>query len=236
MTYPTVREELIDDRTEQAVNRMRRVIELGRNIRERKTISLKVPLRTFVILHHDKQYLADLESLKTYIIDELNIRDVVLTSDEAKFDVEYRAQADWPVLGKKLRKDIAKVKKGLPLLTSDEVQDYLKTGKISVDGIELVEGDLTVIRGVSENAVSKGQEVNTDQDVLVIMYTSVDEDLKSEANAREFINRVQRYRKKLGLQATDEVQVEVEVTKDTIGLTECLKSTLRPSRRLLDAL
>lgn len=223
LTYPTVREELIDDRTEQAVNRMRRVIELGRNIRERKTISLKVPLRTFVILHHDKQYLADLESLKTYIIDELNIRDVVLTSDEAKFDVEYRAQADWPVLGKKLRKDIAKVKKGLPLLTSDEVQDYLKTGKISVDGIELVEGDLTVIRGVSENAVSKGQEVNTDQDVLVIMYTSVDEDLKSEANAREFINRVQRYRKKLGLQATDEVQVEVEVTKDTIGLTECLK-------------
>lgn len=90
---------------------MRRVIELGRNIRERKTISLKVPLRTFIVIHHDKQYLSDLESLKSYIIDELNIRDLVLTSDEAKFDVEYRAQADWPVLGKKLRKDIAKVKR-----------------------------------------------------------------------------------------------------------------------------
>lgn len=223
LTYPVVRKELIDDKTELAVNRMRRVIELGRNIRERKTISLKVPLRTFVVIHHDKQYLQDLESLKSYIIDELNIRDVILTSDEEKFDVEYRAQADWPVLGKKLRKDIAKVKKALPALTSDEVQGYLKNNKIVVDGIELVEGDLTVIRGVSDKAVQKGQEVNTDQDVLVIMDTAIDEDLKSEANAREFINRVQRYRKKLGLQATDEVQVEVDISKDTCGLSECLK-------------
>lgn len=82
---------------------------------------------------------------------------------------------------------------------------------------------MTVIRGVSDSAVEKGREVNTDQDVLVIMDIIVDDDLKSEANAREFINRVQRYRKKLGLQATDEVQVEVEITKDTIGLADCLK-------------
>lgn len=224
LAYPVVRKELIDDKTELAVNRMRRVIELGRNIRERKTISLKVPLRTFVIIHHDKEYLRDLESLKSYIIDELNIRDVILTSEEEKFDVEYRAQADWPVLGKKLRKDINKVKKALPSLTSEQVQGYLKTQKINIDGIELVEGDLTVIRGISESAVEKGKEVNTDQDVLVIMDITVDESLKSEANAREFINRVQRYRKKLGLQATDEVQVEIDITKDTIGLAECLKT------------
>lgn len=223
LEYPSVRKELIDDKTETAVNRMRKVIELGRNIRERKTISLKIPLRTFVIIHHDPEYLADLESLKQYIIDELNIRDLILTSDEEKFGVEYKVQADWPVLGKKLRKDIVKVKNALPSVTSDEVKVFLESKKITVGGIDLVEGDLTVIRGLGDSAVSQGQEVNTDQDVLVIMDITIDEELQSEANAREFINRVQRYRKKLGLQATDEVQVEIDITKDPIGLDECLQ-------------
>ncbi|KAF5092991.1 hypothetical protein D0Z00_004297 [Geotrichum galactomycetum] len=222
LDYPVVRQELIDDKTELAVNRMRKVIELGRNIRERKTIGLKVPLKTFIVIHHDKDFLADIESLKQYITDELNVRDLILTSDETKYGVEYRAQADWSVLGRKLRKDIGKVKKALPLLTSEQVQGYMTDKKITVDGIELVEGDLTVVRGLSESAISGGQDFNTDQTTVVILDTQIYEDLKTEANAREFVNRVQRYRKKLGLQPTDDVQVEFEVINDTINLSECL--------------
>jgi isoleucyl-tRNA synthetase len=222
LDYPVVREELIDDKTELAVNRMRKVIELGRNIRERKTIGLKVPLKTFIVIHHDKDFLADIESLKQYVTDELNVRDLILTSDETRYGVEYRAQADWSVLGRKLRKDIGKVKKALPLLTSEQVQGYMTDKKITVDGIELVEGDLTVVRGLSESAISGGQEFNTDQTTVVILDTHIYEDLKTEANAREFVNRVQRYRKKLGLQPTDDVQVEFEVINDTINLSECL--------------
>ncbi|KAF5094049.1 hypothetical protein D0Z03_002211 [Geotrichum reessii] len=222
LDYPVVRDELIDDKTELAVNRMQKVIELGRNIRERKTIGLKIPLKTFIIIHHDKDFLADVESLKQYIIDELNVRDLILTSDESKYGVQYYAQADWSVLGRKLRKDIGKVKKGLPLLTSEQVQGYMVDKKITVDGIELVEGDLTVVRGLSESAVSGGQEFNTDQNIIVILDTQIYEDLKTEANAREFVNRVQRYRKKLGLQPTDDVQVEFEVIKDPINLSDCL--------------
>lgn len=222
LDYPVVRDELIDDKTELAVNRMQKVIELGRNIRERKTIGLKIPLKTFIIIHHDKEFLADVESLKQYITDELNVRDLILTSDESKYGVQYYAQADWSVLGRKLRKDIGKVKKALPLLTSEQVQGYMVDKKITVDGIELVEGDLTVVRGLSESAVSGGQEFNTDQNIIVILDTQIYEDLKTEANVREFVNRVQRYRKKLGLQPTDDVQVEFEVVKDPINLSDCL--------------
>lgn len=222
LDYPVVREELKDDKTETAVGRMQKVIELGRNIRERKTIGLKIPLKSLIVIHHDKDYLADIDSLKQYIIDELNIRDLILTSDEAAYGVEYRAQADWSVLGRKLRGDIVKVKKALPLLTSEQVQGYMSDKTITIDGITLVDGDLTVVRGLSASAMEGGQEFNTDQNVLVIMDTHIYEDLKTEANAREFVNRVQRYRKKLGLQPTDDVQVEIDVVKDPIGLTECL--------------
>lgn len=214
LEYPERRDELRDDETERSVNRMRRVIELGRTIREKQTISLKTPLKELIVLHHDPAYLKDIESLRTYIIDELNVRELVLTSDEEKYGVEYLAQADWPVLGKKLKKDIVRVKKALPLLTSEQVKAYVEHRTINVDGIELVEGDLTVIRGLSSTEDS-GKQVNSDQDVLIILDTHIYDELKTEGTAREFINRVQRFRKKVGLKATDEVQVEYQIVKES---------------------
>jgi isoleucyl-tRNA synthetase len=225
LNYPKVRKQLLDERIEQAVGRMQRVIELARNIREKLTISLKIPLKQLIVLHHKPGYLKDIESLRNYVIDELNIRELVLTSDEKKYGVEYRAQADWAVLGKKLKKDIVKVKKALPLLTSEQVQDYVEHKKIDVEGIELVEGDLTVIRGLGEGATEAGQHVHTDQDVLIILDTHIYDDLRTEGTAREFVNRVQRYRKKLGLQATDEVQAEYQIINDAkLGLEEALNA------------
>ncbi|KAH3902588.1 Isoleucine--tRNA ligase, cytoplasmic [Saccharomycodes ludwigii] len=223
LSYPVVRKEFFDTKIELAVSRMQSVIELGRNIREKKMISLKTPLKTLVILHSDKQYLSDIESLQKYIVEELNIRDLVITSDEEKYHIEYKAAADWPVLGKKLKKDVKKVKDALPNLTTHDVQCYLKNGTIEVAGIKLVSGDLTVIRTLPESVVEEGLETRTDQDVLIILDTKIYPELKNEGLAREIINRVQKLRKKCGLEATDDVLVEYELIKDTINFDDIVK-------------
>lgn len=224
LSYPEVRQELFDEAIETAVGRMQSVIDLGRNIREKKTISLKTPLKTLVILHSDETYLKDIEALKNYIIEELNVRDVIITTDEEKYGVEYKVVADWPVLGKKLKKDAKKVKDALPKVSSDEVKQYMETGKLVVDGIELVAGDLNVIRGLPESAAANGQETRTDQEVLIILDTNVYEDLKTEGLARELINRIQKLRKKCGLEATDDVLVEYELVKDTINFEDVVNT------------
>ncbi|AET39698.1 isoleucine--tRNA ligase ILS1 Ecym_4677 [Eremothecium cymbalariae DBVPG len=223
LPYPVAIKELFDEKIEKAVSRMQSVIELGRNIREKKTISLKTPLKSLVILHSDEDYLNDIESLKKYIIEELNVRDLIITSDEAKYGVEYRAVADWPVLGKKLKKDAKKVKDALPLLTSEQVQAYLQTGRIEVANIQLVKGDLSVIRALPEEQVQEGQETRTDQDVLIILDTKVYPELKTEGLARELVNRIQKLRKKCGLEATDDVEIQYELVNDTIGFESIVK-------------
>lgn len=185
---------------------------------------MKTPLKTLVILHSDETYLKDIEALKNYIIEELNVRDVIITTDEEKYGVEYKVVADWPVLGKKLKKDAKKVKDALPKVSSDEVKQYMETGKLVVDGIELVAGDLNVIRGLPESAAANGQETRTDQEVLIILDTNVYEDLKTEGLARELINRIQKLRKKCGLEATDDVLVEYELVKDTINFEDVVNT------------
>jgi isoleucyl-tRNA synthetase len=220
LPFPTVREELFDAEIERRVGRMQRVIELARVSRERCTVGLKTPLKTLIVIHPDPVYLEDVRSLEGYIIEELNVRDLVLSSDEAKYNVQYSVTADWPVLGKKLKKDVQRVKKALPSLSSDQVRDFVLQKSMLVDGIRLEDGDLVVRRGLKENESSKNLESNTDDDVLTILDAELYSDLADEGLAREIINRVQRLRKKAGLQPTDDVKMEYKVLTDpdNIGL------------------
>ncbi|KAF5370732.1 hypothetical protein D9758_001934 [Tetrapyrgos nigripes] len=216
LSFPEVKEEYFDADIERQVARMQTVIELTRNIREKNNLSLKTPLKELLIFHPDESYLADIRPLQRYIESELNVRDVVLSSDETLSGVRYRAVADWAVLGKKLRKDLGRVKNALPSVTSDQVKEYLSIGKITVDGIQLVEGDLTVQRYLELPDSDIGQYgTHTDNDVVVRLDIQVHPDLQGEWFAREMTNRVQKLRKKAGLQATDDINVYYSFETDT---------------------
>jgi isoleucyl-tRNA synthetase len=214
---------------------MQKVIELGRISRERRTLGLKTPLKTLVVIHQDKQYLDDVKSLESYILDELNVRDLVLSSDEANYNVQYSVAADWPTLGKKLKKDVQKVKKALPSLTSDDVKKFVAEKKILVDGIELVEGYLVVRRGLKEDDGSKNLETNTDNDVLTILDANLYPELAHEGLAREVIARVQRLRKKAGLVPTDDIKMEYRLLSDpdNIGLSIAIDSQAKAIEKVL---
>lgn len=154
--------------------------------------------------------------------------------------VRYRAVADWGVLGRKLRKDLGRVKNALPSVSSDAVKAYIDTGKITVDGIELITGDLTVQRYLELPPASEGQyATHTDNDVVIRLDVQVHPELMSEWLAREFVNRVQKLRKKAGLQATDDVEVYyrfeddsgVELLKALEEHAENIQRTIRSTPR-----
>ena len=143
------------------------------------------------------------------------MRDVIFTSDETRAGVKFRAVADWAVLGKKLRKDLARVKNALPSVPSDAVKAYMETGQLTVDGIELVAGDLTVQRYVDMQNSEDAYGSNSDNDVVVLLDVQVHPELQGEWLARELVNRVQKLRKKAGLQATDDIDVFYYFQDDT---------------------
>ena len=128
------------------------------------------------------------------------------TSDESSVGIEYRATADWPTLGKKLRKDVGKVRDALPALTSDQCKGFLADGKVEVAGIPLVEGDLVVSRFV-ELGDLKTYESATDVDVIVLLDIRRHPELESMALLRALVARVNKLRKEAGLRPTDKVDV-----------------------------
>ncbi|KAK3057094.1 isoleucine--tRNA ligase [Extremus antarcticus] len=207
LRFPTVRQELFDPTVERRVSRMQKVIELGRLARERRTLSLKTPLKTLVVLHQSQEFLDDVKTLERYITEELNLRDLVLTSDESRYGIEHSVHADVKNLGQKFKKDAAKIKTALPKLSAAEIHGFLENGAITVQGHELSKEDLRVQRGLKQSPETANLEVVVDGDVMVLLDAFAYPALAQEGLAREVLNRVQRLRKRAGLVPTDDVRL-----------------------------
>lgn len=209
--FPTGREELFDPVVERRVSRMQKVIELGRLARERRTISLKTPLKTLVVLHQDQEFLDDVRTLERYVTEELNVRDLVLTSDEKKYSVEYSVQADVKNLGMKFKKDAVKIKAALPKLSMTGIHSFLETGGITVEGHKLNSEDLRVQRGLKQSKETANVEVAVEGDVMILLDSFAYPELAQEGMAREVLNRIQRLRKRVGLVPTDDIRLAYAV-------------------------
>lgn len=149
LPFPTVQSALFDEAIERRVSSMQEVIQLGRLARERRNLSLKTPLPSLVVIA-DPQTLADIASLKTYVQSELNIRNTILTNNEEQYNIHLEARVDWPMLGKKLKKDVQTVRKALPAPTLPQLRQYQLDKKITIAGIELAENDLTLVRAMGD--------------------------------------------------------------------------------------
>lgn len=221
LPFPTVQEALFDEVVERKVAAMQKVIQLGRTVRERCTLPLKTPLLSLVVIA-DPEILEDVESLSSYVKEELNIRNIILTNDETQYNIVLEAKVDWPTLGKKLKKDVQIVRKGLPDLTQDQLRQYLKEKTIVVGGIQLEENDLNIVRVLGDSAVQSSDgakwEPAFSEDVIVLLDTVPHPELAEEGIAREIINRIQKMRKKAGLVPTDDIRMQYKVVAKTDDL------------------
>ncbi|EGC32927.1 isoleucyl-tRNA synthetase [Dictyostelium purpureum] len=202
--FPEPIEAAFNTRIEEAVSRMQTVIELGRAARDRRTKPIKHPLKDFMVITENKQYLDDLESLKSYILEELNIQNVVLTSDEGSF-VVVTAEADNKRLGARLKTDFKKVSPQISKLTNEQLRAFQKTGEITIEGHVLTTEDLKIIRKYSGDTTNN--EPSGNDEILTVLELTVDKELFERGLAREVINRVQRLRKKSGLNFDDNIQM-----------------------------
>nr|XP_057911034.1 isoleucine--tRNA ligase, cytoplasmic [Doryrhamphus excisus] len=208
LMLPQVRENLIDKRIENAVSQMQSVIELGRVIRDRKTLPVKYPLKEVVVIHQDQEALKDIQSLQKYILEELNVRQLTISTDKDKYGIRLRAEPDHMVLGKRLKGAFKAVTVSIKELSSEKLEAFQKKGSIVVDGHELHEEDLRLMYTFNQSGDSAAQyEAHSDSQVLVLLDVSPDQSMVDEGVAREVINRVQKLRKKGHLVPSDEITV-----------------------------
>ena len=100
-SFPEATAGLIQPELEAAVAVMDEVVELARNFRERTRLRAKIPLAAMTIVHRDPALLAALRLFEPYLRDELNFREVRMSSDEAGL-LKISAKANFKALGSRL--------------------------------------------------------------------------------------------------------------------------------------
>lgn len=223
---PVSHRPFIRSDVEQAVLRMQSVIELGRVLRERKTMAIKYPVPEVIVIHKTEEYLKDIKSLEDFVLGELNVRKLTLCADKEKYGVKLRADPDFKKLGLRLKTVFKAVIAEIKSLNDEQIQKQLDQGYFEILGnrIELDEVRVTFCLDGNDRNISSRYEAHSDNDVLVLMDLTPTDDLMEEGIAREIITRVQKLKKKAQLVATDSVIVLYEVNNLDNIVTKVAKS------------
>eukprot|EP01116_Phalansterium_solitarium_P017049 TRINITY_DN4111_c0_g1_i2.p1 TRINITY_DN4111_c0_g1~~TRINITY_DN4111_c0_g1_i2.p1 ORF type:complete len:1065 (+),score=428.48 TRINITY_DN4111_c0_g1_i2:171-3365(+) len=227
LDFPTPLAEALNDRIELAVSRMQSVIQLGRTARDRRTLPIKFPLTAVTVMHRDPEVLSDVLSLKSYILDELNVKEVITTSDEST--VVWSAKPDFQLLGQRLKKDFGAVSKAIQQLTHEQIQKFRADGQIEISGHTITSQEMVILREFKGD--TKKFEAAYDDLTLIVLDLTVDEKMRQEGVAREVINRIQKLRKKAGVHPTDPIEVFYSAPKD-----QSLRETLEAQKGYIKVL
>lgn len=222
LMLPQPNQDLIDDKIERAVSRMQSVIELGRVIRDRKTMPIKYPLPEVIVVHQNPEYLSDVESLQSYVLSELNVRSLQTTSDKSKYSITLRAEPDHKTLGVRLKQHFKAVTVAIKALTDADINDFIKQGYRDIEGQRVELSEVRLI--FKTDLASSKYEVHSDNDVLVLLDCTPDASMQDEGTAREIINRIQKLRKKAHLVPTDQITVFYKADGELKRVADSFKS------------
>ncbi|CUV05324.1 unnamed protein product [Cryptosporidium hominis] len=218
LLIPEVEEEFIDKKIEEAINQLREIIVMGRNLREKKKVSVKTPLKSINIVHKDKSVLDYLVESKliNYIKEELNILQVI-TDNNSEFEkiTKLVATPNFKVLGSRLGKSMKDVTNYIKNEMNNEIiQQFLKDGIIKIHGYELNLDEIIIQTVVDNNSViDMNNEIiyeGSSQFVIGLDFTS-DIEFENMAYSRELANKIQKIRKEKNMDPDANVTIYLQL-------------------------
>lgn len=202
--FPEVNEMHIDKELEDNMERVLKVVVLGRACRNKSNIKNRQPIgKMFVKADFELS-----EFYKEIIADELNIKEVEFTDDVRAF-TSYSFKPQLRTVGPKYGKFLGKIKEALAGLDGNAAMDTLNAGsplEFDFDGEKVVleMEDLLIDMAQVEGYVSEGEG-----ELTVVLDTNLSDELIEEGFVREVISKIQTMRKEAGFEVMDKIIVNV---------------------------
>ncbi len=144
------------------------------------------------------------------------MRQLATCADVAVWAV-VRCEPNWAALGKRLGKAMGAVAAAVKTLSADDIAAYEAGASLTLAGVELSPGDLSVVREFKKPTEGPACDAAGDGDVLVVLVLEQDESLAAAGLAREAVSRVQRARKAAGVAAGDAVSVTLRTSDGALA-------------------
>ncbi len=198
-----------DELLEARMDLVRRIVLLGRSLRNEASLKVRQPLRAITLIAASQKRKSLLEGMEELIKEEINVKEIEFLDDLTSLQIR-RAEPNFKSLGPKLGKHMAAASEIIKSFTREQIRRLEEKGDefIFIEGHEVsITADDVTLR--DENA--EGTLIATEGDLTVALDSNLSEELILEGLAREFINRVQNTRKEAGLDVVDRIRIFCKV-------------------------
>ncbi|TVR30320.1 MAG: isoleucine--tRNA ligase [Balneolaceae bacterium] len=223
--YPTVEETAIDKQLERRMEMARTISSIVLRVRNQIDVNVRQPLSR-IILPINNEERPMVEAVKDIILDEVNVKDIEFVDDDSGI-VNKTAKPNFPVLGKRLGKQMKSVASKISELTNDEISKFETKG-----AIELTLDSGEKVR-ISSNEIEihrtglRGWSVESEDGITVAVDTEITPELQKEGLSREFINRIQNMRKEADFEVTDRIVIGFSGSSELSEAIEATKETVK---------
>ena len=220
--YPIYNDKFRDEKLEFQMASVQKAVSMGRSLRNQFNIKNRQPLDSVALVTRDieeKKVLADMEDT---IAEELNVKKVIFHEREDEL-VEYKAKANFRVLGKQLGKSMKIAAGEIEKLSGDQIAAILdgKALTITVEGQNV---DLTTENVIVDRIEKDDLKVINDGTLTVGLDTKITDELSKEGYARDLVRGIQNLRKESGFEITDRINLVVSGSPELKGAYDMFKS------------
>ena len=201
--YPVSNSSLIDSELETRMDLVRNLVGLGRAAREQVKIKVRQPVQQILI---DGKYEQLIAYMLPLIQEELNVKAVVFAKDLSQY-MNFSLKPNFKVAGSIFGAKIKSLGKVLAALDASSVVPRLEAGEtipLEVEG-ELV--DLVKDYVITTIAAKEGFTMTVEDNLFVILDTTLTKELIDEGYAREYVSKVQQMRKTNGYEMMDRIKI-----------------------------
>ena len=212
--FPAVDENSRDSELEARMDLVLAAVNMGRALRAKHQLKIRQPLQRLFLITRDPEAQRILNELDALLLDELNIKELVLTENEEDL-VRLSAQANFRVLGKRLGKRMKEVADQIKTLDLENIRRLQDGGSVNLQHAD-GEVTLTLEDVLIQRLQREGLLVESSGSVTIALDTQLNESLIKEGLAREFVNKVQHMRKEQDLAVMDRIQIRYK-SSDIVG-------------------
>ena len=205
--FPKANEQLIDTLLETRMQSAQEASSLILSLRKKVNIKVRQPLQKALIPVLNAEMQKQMEKVEDLIKSEVNIKEIKYLINTEGF-IQKKIKPNFQALGKKLGSKMKSVSQVINNFNQHDISKLEKDGviTISIEGSE-IDLSITDVEIVSEDI--PGWTVASNGAITVALDINLTPELLDEGIAREFINRVQKIRKDIGLEVTDRVTVNI---------------------------
>ncbi|MEY4851708.1 MAG: hypothetical protein RIS99_103 [Bacteroidota bacterium] len=215
--FPSIQTKDVDQDLEQKMEFAQTISSMVLSLRKKEKIRVRQPLSRILIPADSPTMKQQIEEVAPIILAEVNVKALEFMEDTAGVVVK-KIKPNFKSLGARMGAKMKVVAGAIAALEQNDIRSLEKTGAfhLFIDG-ETVSIDLNDVEIISEDI--PGWLVAVEGSITVALDIHISENLRKEGLAREFINRVQNFRKSSGLEVTDRIKLGFhisETVKDAI--------------------